>query len=51
MKQIILKTILYIDGREIVTDSRDFSESIAEYETEQDSALSDEEIVDYIIQP
>lgn len=51
MKEIVLKTIIYIDGREIVTDSRDFSESIAEYEKEQETNLQDWEIVDYIIQP
>jgi hypothetical protein len=50
MKEIVLKTIIYIDGREIVADSRDFSESIAEYEKEQEIQLEDWEIVSYIIQ-
>lgn len=51
MKEVILKTIIYIDGREIVTDSRSFSESVFEYEKEQETDLEDWEIVNYIIQP
>lgn len=51
MKQIILKTTLLIDNEEILVDSRDFSESIAEYEKEQEHTLNRDEIIRYIIQP
>ncbi len=51
MKQITLKTILTIDNEEILVDSRDFSQTIAEYEKEQDHTLDKDEVINYIIQP
>lgn len=51
MKEITLKTTLFINGEEILVDSRDFSESIAEYEKEQGYELDNKEVIDYIIQP
>lgn len=51
MKEIIKKTIIYIDGKEFITESCDFSESIADYEKECDCTLDDEEIIEYILEP
>lgn len=51
MRNIILKTILIIDNEEILVNSQDFSESIAEYESEQEYTLDKDEVVRYIIQP
>lgn len=51
MKEITIKTILTINGREVLISSQDFSESIAEYEREQEYELDDKEIIEYIIQP
>ncbi|MBV6514216.1 MAG: hypothetical protein FMNOHCHN_03806 [Ignavibacteriaceae bacterium] len=51
MKQIILKTTLLIDNEEVLVDSRDFSQTIAEYEKEQEHTLDREEVIRYIIQP
>ena len=50
MKQIILKAILTIDGREVLVNSQDLSESVAEYEKFNGKPLDDKEIIDYIIQ-
>lgn len=49
MKQITLKTILIIDGREYPVGSQDLSDSIAEYEKAQEHELDDEEILEYIL--
>ncbi len=51
MKEITIKTILTINGREVLVSSQDFSESIAEYEREQEYELDEREIIEYIIQP
>lgn len=51
MRNIILKSILIIDGEEILANSQDFSASIAEYEKEQKYTLDNKEVIDYIIQP
>ncbi len=51
MKEITLKTTLFINGEEILVDSRDFSQTIFEYEKEQGYELDKDEVIDYIIQP
>lgn len=51
MKQITLKAILTIDGREVLVDSQDLSESVTEYEKYRGKSLDDKEIIDYITQP
>ena len=51
MKEITLKTTLFINGEEILVDSRDLSKEIAEYEKEQGYELDRDEVIKYIIQP
>lgn len=51
MKEITLKTTLFINGEEILVDSRDFSQTVAEYEKEQGYELDKDEVIRYIIQP
>lgn len=51
MKQITLKATLIIDGRKVLVDSQDPSESVAEYEKHSGKPLDDKEIINYITQP
>jgi len=48
MKQIILKTVVLIDGVEHVLSSCDYSESIADHEESCEEKLDDEGILEYI---
>lgn len=51
MKEITLKTILIINGREYLVNSQDLSETVAEYESEQEYELDDKEVFKYIVSP
>ena len=48
-KEIVLKTIIYIDGIPTITKSCDYSENISEYEKECDYELAKSDIIDYIL--
>jgi hypothetical protein len=51
MKEITLKTILTINGREYLVNSQNLSETVAEYESEQEYELDDKEVFEYIVSP
>lgn len=48
MKQITLKTTVTIDGVEHILSTRDYSESIADYQKDLEETISDDEIIEFI---
>lgn len=49
MKQIIKKTIILIDGVEHIVKTCDYSESVADFQTNMEETLSAQDIIDFIL--